>query len=167
MDCQAQAVRPFSPSFKAVVGAFPGLARYPAGPPAVAQIIDPVCANFSFLRGFGSYSPPRKKLKAPGFGHPDPPVPAITAKPSPKTVQEGSRLYNSHCSGCHGNKAVAGPLPDLRYATRETLEGIEGIVLGGSRASSGMPSFRRILNAEEVRAIQAYIVARAQESAKR
>jgi mono/diheme cytochrome c family protein len=58
-------------------------------------------------------------------------------------------------------------LPDLRYATRETLEGIEGIVLGGSRASSGMPSFRRILNAEEVRAIQAYIVARAQESAKR
>ena len=106
------------------------------------------------------------KLKAPGFGHPDPPVPAITAKPSPKTVQEGSRLYNSHCSGCHGNKAVAGPLPDLRYATRETLEGIEGIVLGGSRASSGMPSFRRILNAEEVRAIQAYIVARAQESAK-
>ena len=61
MDCQAQAVRPFSPSFKAVVGAFPGLATLPSGPSRVAQIIDLVCAKFSFLRGFGSYSAPCKR----------------------------------------------------------------------------------------------------------
>ena len=30
----------------------------------------------------------------------------------------------------------------------------------------GMPSFQKILNAEQVRAIQAYIVARARESAQ-
>ena len=39
-------------------------------------------------------------------------------------------------------------------------------MLGGSRASAGMPSFKKILNAEQVRAIQAYIVSRARESAK-
>ena len=61
---------------------------------------------------------------------------------------------------------MAGPLPDLRYASKENLEGIEEIVLGGSRASAGMPSFQKILNAPQVRAIQAYIVSRARESAK-
>jgi hypothetical protein len=61
---------------------------------------------------------------------------------------------------------VAGPVPDLRYASKETLEGIEGIVLGGSRAASGMPSFQKILTAAQVREIQAYIISRARESAK-
>ena len=61
---------------------------------------------------------------------------------------------------------MAGPLPDLRYASNATLEGIEDIVLGGSRASAGMPSFQKILNVEQVQAIQAYIVARAREAAK-
>ena len=105
-------------------------------------------------------------LKAPPFGHKDPPVPAITSNASPKTVHEGGLLYNSNCAPCHGVNAVAGPMPDLRYASKETLEGIEDIVLGGSRASAGMPSFQKILDAGQVRAIQAYIVARARESAK-
>ena len=58
------------------------------------------------------------------------------------------------------------PLPDLRYASTQTLEGLEGIVLGGKRASLGMPSFQKILNAGQVKAIQAYIVSRARESAQ-
>jgi mono/diheme cytochrome c family protein len=61
---------------------------------------------------------------------------------------------------------VAGPTPDLRYASKDTLEGIEEIVLKGSRASAGMPSFQKILNAGQVRAIQAYIISRARESAQ-
>ena len=105
-------------------------------------------------------------LKPPAYGHKDPPTPAITTKPSPQLVHEGALLYSQHCVTCHGVNAVSGPLPDLRYATKETLDGIDGIVLGGSRASDGMPSFQKILNAGQVRAIQAYIVARAQESAK-
>jgi quinohemoprotein ethanol dehydrogenase len=105
-------------------------------------------------------------LKAPALGHKDPPAPAITTKASPQVMHEGSLLYDEHCAGCHGMKAVAGPLPDLRYSTKETLEGLEDIVLGGHRASDGMPTFRKILNAGQVRAIQAYISSRAQESAK-
>ena len=81
-------------------------------------------------------------------------------------VHEGGLLFDAHCAGCHGVNAVAGPLPDLRYSSKETLEGIEDIVLGGSRASAGMPSFQKILNAGQVRAIQAYIISRAHESAK-
>lgn len=105
-------------------------------------------------------------LKAPAFGHKGPPTPAISVNASPQVVHQGGLLFNSHCASCHGVNAVAGPVPDLRYASKETLEGIEDIVLGGSRASGGMPSFQKILNAMQVRAIQAYIVSRARESAK-
>ena len=57
-------------------------------------------------------------------------------------------------------------MPDLRYANKEVLEDLESIVLGGIRARDGMPSFQKILNPAQVRAIQAYIVSRARESAK-
>jgi quinohemoprotein ethanol dehydrogenase len=106
-------------------------------------------------------------LQVPAFGHKDPPpVPAIATDASPRVVHRGELLYAANCLECHGIKVVAGPLPDLRYSSQATMEGIEDIVLGGSRASSGMPSFQKILNAGEVRAIQAYIVARARETAK-
>jgi quinohemoprotein ethanol dehydrogenase len=105
-------------------------------------------------------------LKAPAYGHKNPPTPAIQINAPAQVVHEGGLLFNSHCANCHGVNAVAGPVPDLRYASKETLEGIEDIVLGGSRASAGMPSFQKILNPMQVRAIQAYIVARARESAK-
>ena len=84
-------------------------------------------------------------LKALPYGHKEPPTPALTTNASPKTIHEGELLFNAQCAGCHGINAVAGPLPDLRYASKETLQGIEDIVLGGARASSGMPSFRRSL----------------------
>jgi len=105
-------------------------------------------------------------LNAPVFGHSNPPpMPSVAASTSPQVIHQGELLFAENCSGCHGEKAVAGPMPDLRYASKETLEGIEGIVLGGKRAAMGMPSFQKILNAEQVRAIQAYIVSRARESA--
>jgi mono/diheme cytochrome c family protein len=106
-------------------------------------------------------------LRAPAFGHTEPPpMPQIKVNASPQTVREGGMLFNSQCAPCHGINAVAGPIPDLRYASKETLEGIEDIVLKGSRASAGMPSFEKILNAGQVKAIQAYIVSRARESAQ-
>jgi len=102
----------------------------------------------------------------PAFGHKGPPpVPTITVDTSPEVIHQGEILFGNNCAGCHGSKAVAGPTPDLRYASKETLENIQAIVLGGARASRGMPSFQKILNATEVKAIQAYIVARAKESA--
>jgi quinohemoprotein ethanol dehydrogenase len=104
-------------------------------------------------------------LKPPPYGHKDPPpAPAITSTASPKVVHEGNLLFNGNCGPCHGINAVAGPNPDLRYSSKEIQDDFENIVLGGSRASAGMPSFKNILNAEQVRAIQAYILARARES---
>ena len=105
-------------------------------------------------------------LNPPAFGHQEPPTPVLSVSASPRVVHEGGLLFNTHCAGCHGINAVAGPLPDLRYSNRDTLERIEDIVLGGNRASLGMPSFQKILNPIEVQAIQAYIVSRARESAK-
>jgi len=100
-------------------------------------------------------------LNAPAFGHADPPVPAITMNLSPKLIHEGKLLFNSECSGCHGTDAVAGPLPDLRYASKTVHEQFQAIVLGGTRAPQGMPSFAKVFTPEQVRAIEAYILSRA------
>jgi quinohemoprotein ethanol dehydrogenase len=105
-------------------------------------------------------------LKAPPFGHKDPPVPAITAKQNPKVMHAGALLFNNHCYFCHGLNAVAGPLPDLRYSSKEILDSFASIVLGGARASDGMPSYKKILSVKEVEAIRAYVISRAQETAK-
>jgi quinohemoprotein ethanol dehydrogenase len=105
-------------------------------------------------------------VKAPPFGHKDPPVPAITAKQNPQLVHAGGLLFNGHCFLCHGLNAVSGPLPDLRYSSKEVLDSFASIVLDGSQASDGMPSFKKILGAKEVKAIRAYVIARSQESAK-
>ncbi|HYS46987.1 MAG TPA: PQQ-binding-like beta-propeller repeat protein, partial [Rhizomicrobium sp.] len=105
-------------------------------------------------------------FQAPSFGHKNPPpMPSITVNAPIEVVQQGKILFADNCAGCHGSDAVAGPLPDLRYASKQTLEGIEGIVLGGKRATAGMPSFQKILNAGQVHAIQAYIVSRARDGA--
>jgi quinohemoprotein ethanol dehydrogenase len=100
------------------------------------------------------------------FGHTEPPRPAVTRSVSASVAREGEALYNTNCMGCHGFNAVAGPLPDLRYAAKEVHEQFEDIVLGGQREMLGMPSFRRILKADQVRAIQAYVLSRAAESVK-
>lgn len=67
---------------------------------------------------------------------------------------------------CHGFNAVAGPIPDLRYASKQVHDQFEDIVLGGQRETLGMPSFKKILNAEQVRAIEADVLSRAAESAR-
>ena len=104
-------------------------------------------------------------LTARPFRHTEPPTPAITMNASPKTVHEGKLLYGGHCVQCHGIDAVAGPLPDLRYLTRTVHQQFEAIVLDGARASRGMPSFKDLLSADQVRAIQAYVLSRASEGA--
>ena len=100
------------------------------------------------------------------FGHTGPPTPAMTINASAQTVHEGELLFNGRCAGCHGFNAVAGPLPDLRYASKTVHDQFEEIVLRGARKSYGMPSFNDILTADKVRSIQAYILSRAAESSK-
>ena len=90
----------------------------------------------------------------------------MTLSVSASVAREGEGLYNNNCMGCHGFNAVAGPLPDLRYAAKHVHEQFEDIVLGGQREMLGMPSFKKVLKADQVRAIQAYVLYRAAESAK-
>ena len=105
-------------------------------------------------------------LNIRAFGHTEPPTPAIKMNASPETLHEGKLLYGGKCAPCHGIDVVAGPLPDLRYATKTVHDQFEAIVLGGARSSLGMPSFKDLLSADEVRTIQAYILSRAGEKLK-
>jgi len=104
-------------------------------------------------------------LHVPPFGHAEPPRALDRGPASPATIAEGRGLYETYCFFCHGVAVVAGALPDLRYATVEVHRDFETIVLRGARAPLGMPSFGDLLSAEQVRAIQAYILDRARESA--
>jgi len=61
--------------------------------------------------------------------------------------------------------AVGGSLPDLRYATHTVHQQFESIVREGVRAELGMPSFKDVLTVDQMKAIQAYILNRAAESA--
>ena len=105
-------------------------------------------------------------LKPLPFGHTGPPVPVVTKKQEPRAVHEGALLFNSHCFFCHGLNAVAGPLPDLRYSSKEVLHSFQSIVRDGARVSDGMPSYKNILTVKEVAALRSYVIARAQESVK-
>jgi len=99
------------------------------------------------------------------LGHSGPPKPAIRINASRETVHEGNILYRTYCFHCHGFNAVAGSLPDLRYATAEVHKQFSYIVLGGARESRGMPSFKDLLNETQVHAIEAYVLSRSEESA--
>ncbi len=106
------------------------------------------------------------KLKVPSFGpQGPPPMPDLTYDSSPELVHKGAMIFNSHCMLCHGLNAVSGPLPDLRYSSKEMIESLDQILLDGVLARAGMPSYKKILNPQDVKALQAYIVARARESA--
>ncbi len=83
-----------------------------------------------------------------------------------RTADAGRDLYATNCMRCHGADVVnSGATPDLRRSTTATHELFADIVLGGLREPLGMPAFDDLLNAEDVRRIQAYVLARARESA--
>ena len=85
---------------------------------------------------------------------------------SPEVIQNGAALYAWLCLSCHGVSAEAGVLPDLRFSSAETHEEFEAIVLGGTREQLGMPSFDGILTGDQVDAIQAYVLARAEAASQ-
>jgi quinohemoprotein ethanol dehydrogenase len=104
------------------------------------------------------------KLDIPPFGHSGRPKPAIHMNATRETVREGKFLFSEQCMPCHGIDAVASSLPDLRYASAEVHRQFTSIVLGGARESRGMPSFKNVLDENKVRAIEAYVLSRAEES---
>ena len=73
----------------------------------------------------------------------------------------GRASYNGWCKGCHGKDAVTrfgGTVPDLRFASAATHENWNDIVIGGSRASYGMPSFD--MGKDEAELIRRYVLSR-------
>jgi PQQ-dependent dehydrogenase (methanol/ethanol family) len=104
-------------------------------------------------------------LEAKPFGHTAPPVPAMRVTASAAVVKRGQALFEAYCLGCHGTDAIAGSLPDLRYASAPVHAQFEDIVLKGIRASRGMPAFDDLLTLDQMKAIQQYVLQRAHESA--
>jgi PQQ-dependent dehydrogenase (methanol/ethanol family) len=104
-------------------------------------------------------------LRVPPFGHHEPPSALESVPASEAAIEEGRVLYASFCFSCHGIDAVAGALPDLRYATADVHRQFDAIVLEGAREALGMPSFGDLLSPAQASAIQAYIVDRARAAA--
>ncbi len=83
---------------------------------------------------------------------------------SEKEVAAGMALYHRTCFACHGDTAVSGGvIADLRYTTQATHKIWDNIVLEGAFSSMGMVGFSDILTAADSKAIQAYVVKRAND----
>jgi quinohemoprotein ethanol dehydrogenase len=94
---------------------------------------------------------------------PAPPIPdPPPLRATEEVVQHGAELYARTCAQCHGQQAVGG-VKDLRYMTRETHASFNDIVLQGTRTEKGMASFANLLAPDEVEAIHAYVISRANE----
>jgi len=91
---------------------------------------------------------------------PEPPPSTATAE----TIATGFGLYMAHCGNCHGFFAVSGgTIPDLRHMTAETHAQFSDITMGGMRLELGMPPFADRLSEEDLAAIHAYVINRANE----
>ncbi len=95
---------------------------------------------------------------APAQPIPNPPPLRATEE----EVRKGAVLFAQTCAQCHGQLAVGG-VKDLRQMTGETHAAFNDIVLKGTRADKGMASFASLLKPEEVEAIHAYVISRANE----
>jgi len=112
----------------------------------------------SFKLGGKASLPPLPQLPFPQL---KPPRPTASAA----TVQTGEGLYQRYCSSCHGDVAVSGGvLPDLRYSGALGNSAWSDVILGGSLQSYGMVSFSKDLSKENVEAIRAYVIFRANQS---
>ena len=74
----------------------------------------------------------------------------------------GGGLFAQNCSTCHGRDAIGG-VRDLRHMTPETHAAFFDIVLGGKLRAQGMEPFADRLSHDQVDAIHAYLISRAQE----
>ena len=95
---------------------------------------------------------------------PDPVLDPPVAFGNAATLRHGEEVYGRFCSTCHGSDGLSrGMFPDLRYSPALASSAAFGqIVLEGVRAQNGMVSFAKALKADDVEAIRAYVVDRAQ-----
>jgi len=97
-----------------------------------------------------------------------PPPPPVQIQASKSELRRGAALFHEWCAVCHGMMAIGGGVvPDLRFASTDTHAHFADVVLGGVRGEKGMPSFADVLDASDVRLIQAYVLERAAEAQPR
>ena len=105
------------------------------------------------LGGTGQLPP----LEATAAVPPPPPLRAPEAQ-----VQRGAQLFAQTCAVCHGARAIGG-VKDLRHMSADTHGKYNQIVLDGLYLEKGMASFADLLKLDDVEAIHAYLIARANE----
>jgi quinohemoprotein ethanol dehydrogenase len=91
----------------------------------------------------------------------DPPA----ATGSPEQIAEGAQHYGRFCGVCHGDAAYGGTLlPDLRRSPLlDSAKGWATVVREGALQSQGMVGFASVLTPEQIDAIRAYVIKRANE----
>jgi quinohemoprotein ethanol dehydrogenase len=100
---------------------------------------------------------------------PPPPPPALNPPPSTasaEVIEEGHQKFTSNCAMCHeppaANRSV---FPDLRYSPMiNAAESFSAVVLDGALQTNGMASFKGRLTPDEVEAVRAYLVERANQA---
>lgn len=85
--------------------------------------------------------------------------PPVQRRGTPEEVQHGARLFERFCLKCHANTHAAG-IPDLRHLSEAAHADFAETVLQGTLAERGMGAFADVLTAEEVEAIQTYLIDR-------
>ena len=88
---------------------------------------------------------------------PAPAPPAQAADVTPDTIARGAALFTNTCAGCHSNQPRA-PLPDLTRMAPGTHDVFSQIVLEGLLKPNGMPQFDDMLDADQVKAIHAFLI---------
>jgi PQQ-dependent dehydrogenase (methanol/ethanol family) len=143
----------------AVVVGWGGVFPLASGEPALkAGRIQNVSRVLAFKLGGKASLPPLPQFSQPLL---KPPPPTASAA----TVQKGEVLFQGYCSPCHGDVAVSGGvLPDLRYSGTLGNAAWTNVVLGGSLKPYGMVSFSKELSKEDVEAVRAYVIFRANQS---
>ena len=88
---------------------------------------------------------------------PEPPTMEATAA----QIEHGAGLYAQYCGVCHGAGVTGsgGGIPDLRYTTAETHKAWDAIVRQGAFVGKGMAKFDHVLNEQDSKDIQAYVIA--------
>ncbi len=102
-----------------------------------------------------------------------PPEPALAELPldpppstaAPETIALGQAKYGRYCAVCHAPGAVGSTvLPDLRRAgSLESAQAWAAVVHDGVLKDNGMASFAGSLSRQEIEAIRAYVIKRANE----
>jgi quinohemoprotein ethanol dehydrogenase len=100
-----------------------------------------------------------------------PPPPPLVLNPPPSTASKdviaaGQQAFADHCATCHETAyANRGAFPDLRYSPAiNTAEVMRTIVIDGAMQAGGMASFKDKVSPDELEAIRAYLIDRANQA---